>query len=91
MLRRVLIQEVSASLAIAVIWLAVALDALWGPDFVSTTATGNMTRIPSAIVVAIFAYLATRVIARHAFTSTDARADDPSARGHRSDPVGSST
>jgi hypothetical protein len=55
-----------ASLAISVMWLAVLLDAVFGPDFVSTTST-SMTRIPSAIVVALFAYLGTRVVARYGF------------------------
>ena len=70
-LRQLAVHEMWPSLAIAVIWLAVLFDALWGPDFVSTTAGGNDTRIPSAIVIAIFAYLATRVIARHAFGRGD--------------------
>jgi multisubunit Na+/H+ antiporter MnhF subunit len=48
-------------------WLAVMFDAIWGPDFVSTSTSGSMTRIPSAIVLAIFAYLGTRVVARYGF------------------------
>ena len=61
---RLRIREMWASLAISAMWLAVALDAIFGPDFVSTTGT-SMTRIPSAIVVAVFAYLGTRVVARY--------------------------
>jgi hypothetical protein len=56
-----------ASLAISVMWLAVLFDALWGPDIVSTNASGNNAQIPSAVVVAVFAYLATRVVARYGF------------------------
>lgn len=60
--------EMWASLAISVIWLAVAVDALWGPDIVSTNGgTAQFTRVPSAVVVALFAYLATRVVARYGF------------------------
>jgi hypothetical protein len=66
-LRQMAMHDMWPSLAIAVIWLAVLVDALWGPDFVSTTAGGDTTRIPSAIVVAFFAWLATRAIAKYGF------------------------
>jgi hypothetical protein len=62
-----------AALAVGVIWLVVLVDALFGPDIVSSNA-GTLTRIPSAIVLAFFAWLATRVIAVHGFA---ARKDDP--------------
>jgi hypothetical protein len=65
--RRVVVRDVSVSLAIAVIWTVVLLDALFGPDIVSTSAAG-FTRVPSAIIVAFFAYLATRVVAKWGFT-----------------------
>jgi hypothetical protein len=55
-----------ASLAISVMWLSVALCALFGPDFVSASG-GSVTRIPSAIAVALFAYLGTRVVVNHGF------------------------
>ena len=61
------VPEMWASLAIAVVWLAVLFDALFGPDFKSSGADGSNTTIPSAIIVALFAYLATRVIARYGF------------------------
>jgi len=65
---RVLVSEASASMAIGVMWLAVLFDALFGPDLVFNGDSGaGTTRIPSAVVVAIFAYLATRVLARYAF------------------------
>jgi hypothetical protein len=63
-----------ASLAIAVMWLAVLFDALFGPDIVSSNVTSN-TRVPSAVVVAFFAYLATRVVARYGFTRSRTDAD----------------
>jgi hypothetical protein len=57
-----------ASLAIAVMWLAVLFDAVWGPNFVSTNGSGtNSTTIPSAIAVALFAFLATASLAKVAF------------------------
>jgi hypothetical protein len=61
---RVLVPEMWASLAIAVMWLAVLFDALLGPDLVVSNASGTTT-VPSAIIVAFFAYLATRVVARY--------------------------
>jgi hypothetical protein len=64
--RRVLVPEMWASLAIVVMWVAVLLDALFGPDFVSASA-GSMTRIPSAIILALFAYLGTRAVAKYGF------------------------
>jgi ABC-type nickel/cobalt efflux system permease component RcnA len=54
------------SLAIAVIWIVVLAVALFGPDIVSSS-PGNYARIPSAVIVAFFAWLATWAIARHAF------------------------
>jgi hypothetical protein len=72
--RRFLVPEMWASLAIIVMWLAVLLDALFGPDFVSASGT-SMTRIPSAIILALFAYLGTRAVAKYGF-------------GHRPDPDG---
>jgi hypothetical protein len=59
--------EMWASLAIIAMWLAVLFDAVWGPDFVSSSSGGSTTTIPSAIVVAVFAYLGTRVVARYGF------------------------
>jgi hypothetical protein len=64
--KRLLVPEMWASLAISVMWLAVLFDALFGPDIVSNNATST-TRVPSAVVVALFAYLATRVTARYGF------------------------
>ena len=58
------------SLAISVIWIVVLADALFGPDIVSSS-PGNFTRVPSAIVVAFFAWLSTWVVARHGFGRRD--------------------
>ena len=63
---QLLVPELWASVAIAVMWLAVLFDALWGPDFVSTTASANTT-IPSAIFVAPFAFFGTWVVAKYGF------------------------
>jgi hypothetical protein len=64
------VHETWASLAIGVIWLVVLVDALFGPDIVVNNASG-FTRFPSAIILTIFAWLATRVIAKHGFGHDD--------------------
>jgi len=58
-------REVWVSLAITMMWVAVVIDALFGPDFVSTDAGGNATRVQSAIAVALFAWLGTAAVARY--------------------------
>jgi len=63
----VLVPEMWASLAIAVIWLSVLFAAVFGPDIVNTTAGGDRSVVPSAVIVAGFAFFATWVIARHGF------------------------
>ena len=55
-----------ASLTIGAIWLAVLVDALFGPDIVVNNASG-FSRIPSAIVFVFFAWLATWPIAKYGF------------------------
>ena len=71
---RIPVPEMWPSLAISVMWVVVLLDALFGPDFVSSTA-GGYTRIPSAVFVAFFAWLATWVLARHGFARRRSGAD----------------
>jgi hypothetical protein len=55
---RFVVPEMWTSLAIGVIWLVVLVDALFGPDIVSSNASG-FARVPSAIVLGFFAWLAT--------------------------------
>jgi hypothetical protein len=66
--------EMWASLAIIVMWLAVLADAVFGPDIVTDTAGGDHTVVPSAVALALFAFLGTWVVARHGFRRGD-RAD----------------
>jgi anthranilate phosphoribosyltransferase len=43
-----------------------------GPDIVSTGAGGtNSTTIPSAVAVALFAWLATKAVAKHGLRRSD--------------------
>ncbi len=59
------VRETWASVAISVIWLAVLLDALYGPDIVTQSAGGDSAVIPSAIILSFFAFFATWVVARY--------------------------
>jgi hypothetical protein len=64
---RALVPEMWASLAIIVMWLAVLFDAIFGPDIVNRSAVGDFSSVPSAVAVALFAFLATWVVARVGF------------------------
>ncbi len=64
--RQLLVREMWASLAIVSMWLAVLFDALFGPAVQSSNGA-TATSVPSAVIVALFAYLGTRVVARHGF------------------------
>ena len=67
---RALPSEIWASLAITVMWIAVMVAALWGPDFVSASASSS-TKIPSAIILALFAWLGTKAVAKYGFGKGD--------------------
>jgi hypothetical protein len=62
-----LVREMWASLAIAVIWLSVLFDAIYGPDIVNRSAGGDVSTVPSAVAVALFAFLATWVVAKYGY------------------------
>lgn len=64
---QLLVPEMWASLAIIVMWLAVLFDAVFGPDIVNSTAGGDHSTVPSAVAVALFAFLATWAVARYGF------------------------
>jgi hypothetical protein len=61
------VREMWASLAIIVMWLAVLFDAIFGPNIVNTSSGGDSSSVPSAVAVAIFAFLGTWVVARYGF------------------------
>ena len=74
MTSRLFVHEMWAALAIAVIWLAVLFAAVFGSDLVTTSAGANVSTVPSAVVVALFASLATWAVAKYGFGH---QGDDP--------------
>ena len=60
-------RDMWASLAITAAWVAVLADALYGPDITSSTPGGTTASCPSAVVVALFAFLTSWAVARYAF------------------------
>ena len=62
---QLLVTEMWACLAIVVMWLAVLFDAVFGPDIMTSSAGGDHSIVPSAVVVALFAFLATWVVAKY--------------------------
>lgn len=63
--------EMWASMAIAVIWLAVLFTAIWGGTIVNSTTGGTSSSVPTVVVVAGFAFLATWVVAHYGFRRKD--------------------
>jgi hypothetical protein len=64
---QLLVPEMWASLTIVVIWLSVLFTAVFGPNIESSTPGGTSTVTPSAVAVALFAFLTTWVVARYGF------------------------
>jgi ABC-type antimicrobial peptide transport system permease subunit len=64
---RLLVPEMWASLTIIVMWLSVLVDAAFGPDIVTRGVSGDTATVPSAVVVALFAFLGTWVVAKYGF------------------------
>jgi uncharacterized membrane protein len=63
-------RDVWASLAISVMWLAVLVDSLWGPDIRSFDAAGNSTTLPSGVILGLFAVIGTWAVAKYGLGKT---------------------
>jgi hypothetical protein len=68
---QLVVRETWASLAISVMWLAVLFDAIFGPDIVTSGVAGDRSTVPSAVAVALFAFLATWVVAKYGLARRD--------------------
>ena len=66
-----LVRELWISLAIAVMWAAVTVTAIFGPDITSMTVGGTTSTVPSGVAVALFATIATWVVARYGLRRKD--------------------
>jgi hypothetical protein len=65
---QLLVPELWPSFAIAVMWVVVLLDALFGPDIVTSDGAGtNTSTVPSAVAIALFVLLANWIVAHYAF------------------------
>jgi len=63
-------RDLWAASTIAMMWLAMLFDGIFGPDFHTADAAGNSTTIPSAIGVALFASIGTWAVAKYGFGRT---------------------
>jgi len=63
-------RDLWASLAISVMWLAVLVVSLWGPDIRSFDVSGSSTTLPSGVVLGLFATIGSWAVAKHAFSRT---------------------
>jgi len=61
-----------AAVSIVTMWLAVLLDGIFGGDMTFSNSSPQITVIPSAVVVALFAAIATASVAKRVFARRDA-------------------
>jgi ABC-type nickel/cobalt efflux system permease component RcnA len=59
--------EMWGTICIAAIWLGVLFTGVYGGDFVSSSGPTTYTNIPSVVLVAFFAFLATGSVAKRTF------------------------
>ena len=52
-------------------WLAVLFDGIFGGDMVFSNPSSGPTIIPSAVAVALFAFIGTTAVAKRAFARRD--------------------
>jgi hypothetical protein len=69
---RLLVPGFWATVSIVTMWLAVLFDGIFGADMTFTNSAAQVTVIPSAVLVALFAMIATVSVAKRAFGRKDA-------------------
>ena len=64
---RLLVPAFWGAVSIIAMWLAVLFDGIYGSDMVFSNAGSGPTIIPSAVAVALFAFIGTVAVAKRAF------------------------
>ena len=65
--RRLLVPAFWGAVSIVAMWLAVLFDGIFGGDMVFSNPSSGPTIIPSAVMMALFAFIGTTVVAKRAF------------------------
>jgi len=68
---RLLVPAFWGAVSIVAMWLAVLFDGIFGGDMIFSSPGNGMTTIPSAVAVALFAFIGTTAVAKRAFRSRD--------------------
>jgi len=68
---RLLVPAFWGAVSIVAMWLAVLFDGIFGGDMIFANAGSGPTIIPSAVAVALFAFIGTVAVAKRAFARRD--------------------
>ena len=69
---RLLVPGFWAALSIVTMWLAVLFDGIFGGNMTFTNSSSQVTIIPSAVALALFAAIATACVAKRGFARREA-------------------
>ncbi|HTQ92898.1 MAG TPA: hypothetical protein VMK84_25725 [Streptosporangiaceae bacterium] len=64
---RLLVPAFWGAVSIVAMWLAVLFDGIFGSDMIFNSPANGSTTIPSAVAVALFAFIGTVAVAKRAF------------------------
>jgi hypothetical protein len=68
---RLLVPAFWGAVSIIAMWLAVLFDGIYGSDMIFASPANGTTTIPSAVAVALFAFIGTVSVAKRAFARRD--------------------
>jgi hypothetical protein len=68
---RLLVPAFWGAVSIVAMWLAVLFDGIFGGDMIFASPANGTTTIPSAVAVALFAFIGTVSVAKRAFARRD--------------------